>query len=82
MKRFISLSLAIFTCVCLLVASERRAMAYVDPGSGFLAIQSIASAMAATGYFARRRILALFKKKKADPAIEPVVVKKDTREAA
>ncbi len=65
MKRFISISLAVFTCLCLLVASERRAWGYIDPGSGLLALQSIASVMAACGYFMRRRIAQLFGKKKA-----------------
>jgi hypothetical protein len=57
MKRLISSSLALFVCVCLLIATERRAMAYVDPGSGLLAIQSIASVFAAVGFFLRRTSL-------------------------
>jgi hypothetical protein len=64
MKRLVSISLGIFTCICLIVASERRAFGYVDPGSGLLAIQSIASVMAAFGYFMRRRIMRLFGRKK------------------
>jgi len=84
MKRLISFSLAVFCCVCLLMATERRALAYVDPGSGLLAIQSFASIMAAAGYFMRRRIMALFGKKQpvAAPAPMPVVVKGDSRKAA
>ncbi len=38
-------------------------MAYVDPGSGLLALQSIASIAAACGYFFRRRIRSLLGKK-------------------
>jgi hypothetical protein len=82
MKRFISFSLAIFCCLCLLLATERRALAYVDPGSGLLALQSAASVMAAAGYFMRRRILALFGKKTPAPTPLPVVLKGDTRKAA
>jgi len=79
MKRFISLSLTIFTCFCLLLATERRALAYVDPGSGLLALQSLAAAGTAFGYFMRRRIMALFGKK-TTPL--PVVVKADSRKPA
>jgi hypothetical protein len=82
MKRFISCSLAIFCCLCLVMATERRALAYVDPGSGLLAIQSFASVMAAAVYFMRRRIMALFGKKQSVAAPMPVVVKSDSRKAA
>ena len=67
MKRFLSISLAIFSCLCLVVATERRAYAYVDPGSGFMALQAIASVTAAAGYFLRTRIKALFTRNKAKP---------------
>jgi len=85
MKRFISFSLGFFCCLCLIVASERRALAYVDPGSGLLALQSAASVMAAAGYFMRRRIMALFGKKTPAPTPArpmPVVVKSDSAKAA
>jgi len=82
MKRFVSISLAFFCCLCMLVATERRALAYVDPGSGLLAIQSAASVMAAAGYFMRRRIAALFGKKTPAPATLPVALKSETRKAA
>ena len=82
MKRVVSFSLAIFCCVCLLLATERRAMAYVDPGSGLLALQSVASVAAAAGYFMRRRIAALFGKKDVSSQPMPVVVKGDPRKAA
>ena len=84
MKHMISWSLMIFTCVCLLVATERRAMAYVDPGSGLLALQSLASVMAAAGYFLRRRIMGLFRRKKpaADVGLPITVTKEDSRNAA
>jgi hypothetical protein len=84
MKRLISLSLTIFTCLCLVVATERRAMAYVDPGSGLLALQSLASVMAAAGFFLRKRIMGLFTRKKPLTTIAPPVSvrKEDTRHAA
>jgi len=60
MKRLVIVSLNVFICLCLLVATERKAWAYVDPGSGLLALQSAASVAAAFGYFLRRRIRSLF----------------------
>jgi hypothetical protein len=63
MKRLLSISLAIFTTLCLVVATERQAWGYVDPGTGLLALQSITSVVAAFGYLLRRRIKALFKGK-------------------
>ncbi len=62
MKRLLSFSLAVFCCFCLLIATEQRAMAYVDPGSGLLALQTLASVLAGFAYIARRRIQALFRK--------------------
>jgi len=82
MKRFISISLAIFTCVCVLVATERQARAYVDPGTGFLALQSGAAALAAVSYFLRRRIMALFGKKEVSGVSLPVPAKKDGSHSA
>jgi hypothetical protein len=82
MKRLVNFSLAVICCFCLMVATERRALAYVDPGTGLLAIQSIAAACTAGVYFMRRRIAALFGKKPATPTPMPVVVKNDSRNAA
>ena len=56
MKRLISVSLALFTVFCLLVATSRSAWGYVDPGSGLVVLQTFASVMAACGYFFRRKI--------------------------
>jgi len=84
-KRFVSVAsgvLAIFSCLCLMVATEHRAYAYVDPGSGFMALQAIASVMAAAGYFLRTRIKALFTRSKpAKPTLVlPVALgKNDSR---
>jgi hypothetical protein len=67
MKRMISLSLSLATCLGLLLATERRAMAYINPGDGMLFVQSLGAAFAASAYFLRSRILSLFGKKKPEP---------------
>jgi hypothetical protein len=78
MKRVVSFCLTLFICTCLLLATERQARAYVDPGTGLLALQSLASMMAATAYFLRKRILGLFSKKKPSSGVVlPVAVRKD-----
>ena len=84
MKRLISLSLAVITCLCLIVASERRAWGYINPGDGMLALQSIASVAAAATYFLRQKIKALFVRSKPEQTIVlPVNVRKnDSRNAA
>ncbi len=61
MKRLVSISLSVFIFLCMLVATERQAYGYVDPGSGLIALQGLASAAAAFGYFMRRRIGLLFR---------------------
>lgn len=72
-----------------MLATERRAMAYVDPGSGLLALQSIGSMLAAAGFFMRRRIMGLFNKRKPLERAEPRLIesrlagrKEDSRNAA
>jgi len=77
MKKFSSIVLALFIGFCLLVATDHKAYGYVDPGTGMLALQSVASMAAAAGYFMRRRIKALFTRKDAvvtNPAPERVVL--------
>jgi hypothetical protein len=90
-KRFLSVAsgfLAIVSCLCLVVATEPRAYAYVDPGSGFMALQAIASVMAAAGYFLRTRIKALFIRNTVKKPVKPTLVlpvnarKSDSRNAA
>lgn len=73
MKKISSIVLAMFIGFCLLVATDRKAYGYVDPGTGMIALQSVASMAAAAGYFMRRRIKALFSGKdvleeRKDPA--------------
>lgn len=66
-----------------MVASERRAWGYVDPGSGLIAIQAIASVIAAWAYMVRRRIRAFFTRKKPEPpAVLPVSRPDESREVA
>jgi hypothetical protein len=90
MKRLTSICLTLFCCFCLMLATERRAMAYVDPGSGLLAVQSIGSMLAAAGFFMRRRIMGLLNKKKpltatAEPSLAETRIaggKEDSRKIA
>lgn len=84
MNRVLSFCLSVFTCICLLLAAEHRASAYVDPGSGLLVLQSMASVTAAAAYFLRKRIVGLFTRKKPSSGISlPVAVRKeDSRNAA
>jgi hypothetical protein len=93
MKRILTFSLSVISCMGLLLATERRAMAYIDPSQGLLFVQSLGAAVAASAYFLRNRILALFGKKKPVAApitaarpvgsVRPVVVQKgDVRNAA
>lgn len=63
MKRLISVSLAVLITFCLLVATDRRAWGYVDPGTGLIALQTIASVGAAYAYVIRRRIRSFFARK-------------------
>jgi hypothetical protein len=83
MKRFLSFSLAIVITLCMIVGSERRAWGYVDPGSGLIALQTIASVAAAYAYVVRRRIRSFFVRKKEEPTV-PVVGAKtgESREIA
>jgi len=77
MKRIVSASLAVFIFFCMLIATERQAFGYVDPGSGLLALQSLASVAAAFGYFMRRRIRGLFDRTDGTKAVIPVAATKD-----
>jgi hypothetical protein len=74
MKRLLALSLTVFTCLCFVLATDRHAFAYIDPGTGFVALQSFFAGLAAFGYFMRRRIGSLFGRKSAEEVVMPVVV--------
>ncbi len=82
MKRlFFSVSLAVLMAFCLVIATARPAYGYVDPGSGFLAVQTIASVGAAFIYFLRRRIRSLFSKKEDTVLVPGTLQKSDSRTA-
>ena len=67
--------LQIFPVVLILVgallAFERPAYAYADPGTGLLAVQAAGSALVATGWYLRRKIYSLFRSGDA-PKSKPV----------
>jgi len=60
MKRLISATLSVVIVFCMLLATDRRAWGYVDPGSGLIALQTAASLAAASLFAVRRRIRNLF----------------------
>ncbi len=83
MKRLASPALTVVMMLCLIVGSERRAWGYVDPGSGLIALQTLASVVAAYLYVVRRKIRAFLTRKQPKPAA--VVIPQEasqTREAA
>jgi hypothetical protein len=45
---------------CLSLSFERRAHAYIDPGSGLLMLQAVGTVLAGALFTVRRRIKALF----------------------
>ncbi len=79
MKRLISSSLTLLITFFLLVATDRRAWGYVDPGSGLIALQTFASVGAAYAYFIRRRIRAFFASKEKDTALAHPVAPESTK---
>lgn len=84
MKRLLSFMLGCIVCVCVLIATERRAVAmYVDPGSGLLALQSAASVVAAAAFFLRKKIRSLFRFRRKEEAFVPLPEEKgDVRKVA
>jgi hypothetical protein len=83
MKRLISSSLTLLITFCLLVATDRRAWGYVDPGSGLIALQTFASVGAAYAYLIRRRIRAFFASKQKSPVeVLPAATDSSEREVA
>ena len=73
MRRFTSVLLAVLCVFCFLLASQGRAWGYIDPGSGLLALQGFATAMAGVTYYMRRRIRAFFSRKPEQPATPPTL---------
>ncbi len=58
--RFLFCSLAALQIAVLLVAFERPARAYVDPGSGFVFLQVAGSMFAGALYYTRHRLKRIF----------------------
>jgi hypothetical protein len=72
---YILVTLAMFFCLSL--SLERRAYAYVDPGSGLLILQGVGTILTGVLFTLRRRIKALFtrsssKELAADEHVAPV----------
>jgi hypothetical protein len=62
-----------------MLLSERPAYAYADPGPGLLAIQTVGSALVASGWYLRKRIYSLLRRDSAtrqEPA-ETATTKED-----
>ena len=58
----------------LLVAFERPAQAYVDPGSGFVFLQVAGSMFAGTIYYLRHRVKRVLRSLRRSPANTPAEV--------
>ena len=57
MLRCVYAVLTVSQCVLLLVAFEKPAYGYVDPGSGILLVQVLSSALGGVVFFLRKRLL-------------------------
>jgi hypothetical protein len=68
MKRLITFSLGVISGLCMIIAMEGRAWGYVDPGTGLVALQTVASVGAACSWFMRKRLQSLFGSKDEEPA--------------
>ncbi|HTB96104.1 MAG TPA: hypothetical protein VK716_03785 [Terracidiphilus sp.] len=60
MKKLLHVVPFLLVCVGFVLLFELPAYAYADPGTGLLAIQTLGSALVATGWYLRRRIRAIF----------------------
>lgn len=58
--RIIYVALTVCMFLALAISFERRAYAYIDPGSGILACQAISAFLAGTMYFFRQQMKRLF----------------------
>jgi len=80
MRRFLFLLLTVVGFAAFLVAAERPALAYVDPGSGLLTLQAAASVVAGFAFFLRRRFRALFGRSPAQSPTMPFRAKSAPQE--
>ena len=60
--------LGVVQIAALLIAFERPAQAYVDPGSGFVFLQVAGSMLAGAAYYLRHRVKRLFSSLRRSPA--------------
>jgi len=58
--RYALVTFALFLCLSL--SCEKRAYAYVDPGSSLLMFQSVSALVTGAAFYFRRRLKALFTK--------------------
>ncbi len=66
------LSVTLLLIIALGVTFERRAYAYIDPGSGLLIFQSIGAIVSGTLFYFRRRLKAIFgRDDKVEASVEP-----------
>ena len=65
MKRFTSVFFAILLLFSVMIASEPRALAYVDPGSGLVIYQTVGALATAGLFWFRRRFKSLFTRNQA-----------------
>jgi hypothetical protein len=66
--------LGVLQIAALLVAFERPAQAYVDPGSGFVFLQIAGSMCAGAIYYLRHRVRRLFSSLRRSPVSSPTEV--------
>jgi hypothetical protein len=66
--------LGVLQIAALLVAFERPAQAYVDPGSGFVFLQVAGSMCAGAIYYLRHRVKRLFTSLRRSPVSSPTEV--------
>jgi hypothetical protein len=60
MRRLLFVLPALTMFVGFVLLFQQPAYAYADPGTGLLAIQTLGSALVATGWYLRRKIRTLF----------------------
>ena len=66
--------LGVFQIATLLVAFEKPAQAYVDPGSGFVFLQVAGSMCAGAIYYLRHRVKRIFSSLRRSPVRNPTEV--------
>ena len=70
-SRFLVFLLGALQITVLLVAFERPARAYVDPGSGFVFLQIAGSMFAGAVYYMRHRLKRMINSMRRSPQVSP-----------